>query len=218
MRRLSVLLLLTLLPFLAGAQGNPEFGLPADIYYLMPSFQQGTVFFSGQLPAQGQLNICAIDHSVRFLDDSGRELEAANMDNIVRVQIDTAVFVRDNGIFYRLTSPAPGTQVAVKRDVQILKDTKKGAYGGDTRTSSVKEYTSVYADGVMVNLSADRTYPYTVSETLYLFSGGKIYPLTKRGLRKCFPDRKADIDAWLADHPLPETLPEAREMLQHFME
>ena len=210
-----MLLWLVLLPLTAGAQEKQ--GIPDSVYYLMPSFQQGLVFFEGQAPACGLLNICALDNTVRFLDKGGQEL-ATNDEHIRQVQIDTVSFVRDDGVFYRLYPVTLGLQIAVRRDIQILQDSKKGAYGGDTRTSSVKEYTSVYADGVTVSLSSGREYPHTVSETLYLFSGGRLYPLTKRGLRKCFPDRKADIDAWLKDHSLPETLPEAEEMLRQILQ
>ena len=210
-----MLLWLVLLPLTAGAQEKQ--GIPDSVYYLMPSFQQGLVFFEGQAPACGLLNICALDNTVRFLDKGGQEL-ATNDEHIRQVQIDTVSFVRDAGVFYRLSPAVPGVQIALQREVKILQDTKKGAYGGDSRTSSIKEYTSVYADGVMVKLNQERSYPYTVSESLWLFSAGRIYPLTKRGLRKCFPDRKADIDAWLKDHSLPETLPEAEEMLRQILQ
>lgn len=219
MRRLFCLFLLSLLPLAVGAQGVDRQGIPADVYYWMPDFGQGLIFFNGQAPARGLLNICALDNTVRFLDKEGKELAATNDEHIVKVQIDTVSFVRDEGVFYRLYPVTLGLQIAVRRDIQILQDSKKGAYGGDTRTSSVREYTSVYADGVTVSLSSGREYPHTVSETLYLFSGGRLYPLTKRGLRKCFPDRKADIDAWLsAGRSIPETLPEAEEMLRWILQ
>lgn len=218
MKRILFLLSLMLLPMTSGAQETDRQGIPADVYYWMPDFGQGLIFFNGQAPARGLLNICALDNTVRFLDKEGKELAATNDENIVKVQIDTVSFVRDGGMFYRLYPVKLGLHIAVRRDIQILQDSKKGAYGADTRTSSIKEYSSVYADGVTVSLSAGREYPHTVSETLYLFSDGRLYPLTKRGLRKCFPDRKADIDAWLADHPLPETLPEAYLMLAEFIQ
>ena len=213
MKRFSLLSLILSLPLMAVAQGADTQGIPAEDYYLMPAFGQGLVFFDGQAPARGMLNICALDNTVRFLDKEGKELAATGDEHIIQVQIDTVSFVRDGGVFYRLHPVSPGLQIAVRREVKLLQDTKKGAYGGDSRTSSIKEYTSIYADGVTVSLTGDRTYPYSVSESLYLFSGGRIYPLTKRGLRRCFPDRKADIDAWLMSHVLPETLPDARAML-----
>lgn len=218
MRRLSFLLLFALLPLAAAGQQTDRQGIPAEVYYWMPDFGQGLIFFNGQAPARGLLNICALDNTVRFLDKEGKELAATQDDNILKVQIDTVSFLREDGVFYRLCPVHPRLQIAVRRDVKILQDSKKGAYGADSRISSIKEYTSVYSDGVMVSLQSDKQYPYSVSETLYLVSDGRLFPLTRRGLRKCFPDRKADIDAWLKDHPIPETLPDASRMLQDIME
>ena len=89
--------LLGLLPTVAAAQEEGE-GVTAEIYYLMPEFGQGMIWFSNQGPAEGKLNICAEDNTLRYLDKNGQEIVAASIDNVVKVQIDTVVFIRNEGV------------------------------------------------------------------------------------------------------------------------
>ena len=210
----KIVLLLTLLAgFAAFGQETGE-GVPEDVYYLMPSFGQGMIWFSGQGPAQGKLNICAEDNTLRFLDDQGREVVAANIDNVLKVQIDTAVFVRSGGVFYRILPVSDEMAVALRRDLDIMRDAQQGAYGTYSRTSSIREHSTLYADGVAYSLEKSKKYPYSVSETCFLYVGGEVVTFNKRNLRKQFPDRKADLDAWLkAGHSLPEKLEDVQAFL-----
>ena len=209
----NIVLLLALL--LAGgaafgqeAQGN----IPADVFYLLPEFRQGMVYFSDQGPAQGDLNICAVDHTLRFMD-KGQEL-ASDADNIYRVIVDDIVFVRVDGAFYRLYPITDDLTLAFRRDVEILRDVKTGAYGTTSRTSSIREVGMLQSDGMMYTLQSSKNYPYNVSESCFLFQAGDVTPITKRSLRKRFPDRKNDLDAWFkAGHAVPQTLDDTRALL-----
>ena len=183
-----------------------------DVYYLMPSFAQGMIYFKGQMPAQGKLNICAVDNTLRYMDAKGQEIVAAGIDNVVKVQIDTVSFVRSEGIFYRLYPVSSELGLALRRKVLLVNDSKQGAFGTETQTSSVKEYNSVFSDGVVYSLVKDM--PYKMSESLFLFKGNDVISLTKRNLQKCFPAHKADIEAWFkAGNTLPGTAPELLSLL-----
>ena len=210
----KIVLLLAL--FLAGtlafgqeAKGN----IPADVFYLLPEFGQGMVYFSDQGPAQGQMNICAVDQTLRFLDNDGKEL-SSNADNITRVVIGDVVFVRVDGAYYRLYPINDNLTVAYRRDVEIIRDVKKGAYGTESRTSSIRNVGSFQADGMMYTLQQAADYPYHVTESCSLFQAGSIVPFNKRNLRKQFPERKDDLDAWLkANRNLPKGLEETKAFL-----
>ena len=140
-----VLLLLALAaPLGLRAQEAARKAIPDDVFYLMPEFCQGVVYLRGQAPAQGKMNICAVDNTLRFLDEDGTELEASGADNIVKVQLDTVWFLRSRGIFYRMYPATFDMGVALKRDVRVQTDTKQGAYGGSSQTSSIREYSSLY--------------------------------------------------------------------------
>ena len=207
--------LVSLLAILAGisafgqeAQGN----IPADVFYMLPEFGQGMVYFSNQGPAQGEMNICAVDQSLRFLDKDGKEL-ASKADNITKVVFDDIVFVRVDGAFYRLYPVSDGVTLAFRRDVEILRDVKKGAFGTETRTSAIRDVGTFQADGMMYTLQKAADYPYVVSETCFLYRLGNIIAINKRNLRKFFPDRKSDLDAFLKTHALPKTLDDTRVFL-----
>lgn len=208
----KIVLLLALLLSGGAAFGQEAQGdIPADVFYLLPEFRQGMVYFSDQGPAQGDLNICAVDQTLRFMD-KGQEL-ASDADNINRVLVDDIVFVRVDGAFYRLYPITDDLTLAFRRDVEILRDVKTGAYGTTSRTSSIRDVGSLQADGMMYTLKSSKSYPYNVSESCFLFQAGDVTPITKRSLRKRFPDRKNDLDAWLKSHSLPKTLDDTRAFL-----
>lgn len=204
---------LGLLPTVAAAQEEGE-GVTAEIYYLMPEFGQGMIWFSNQGPAEGKLNICAEDNTLRYLDKNGQEIVAASIDNVVKVQIDTVVFIRNEGVFYRLYPVSSELGLLVRRDLDIQRDAQRGAYGSYSRTSSIREYGTLYADGVTYKLEKSKKYPFTVSETCFLYTGDKVVPFTKRTLRRYFPQRKDDIDIYLkSGKSLPEDPSDAQAFL-----
>lgn len=207
-------ILLGAFPAVAVAQDESQGDLTPEIYYLMPEFGQGMIWFSNQGPAEGKLNICAEDNTLRYLDNNGQEVVAASIDNVLKVQIDTAVFIRNEGVFYRIYPASDEVAVAVRRDLDIQRDAQRGAYGSYSRTSSIREYSTLYADGVVYQLDKSKRYPFTVSETCYLYTGGKIVSYSKRTLRKAFPQRKDDIDNYLkSGKSLPEELSDVQAFL-----
>lgn len=210
MKRIATLLALFvgISAFGQEAQGN----IPSEVFYMLPEFGQGMVYFSDQGPAQGKMNICTVDQTLRFLDKDGQEL-ASKADNITKVVIDTVVFVRVDGAFYRLYPVSDDLSLAFRRDVEILRDVRKGAYGTESRTSSIREVGNLQTDGVMYTLQRAANYPYNVSESCFLFHSGDVSPINKRTLRKRFPDRKDELDAWLKSNSLPKTLDETRAFL-----
>jgi len=212
----SFLTALLLMAALTGvrAQENVPNGVPDDVYYLMPSFAQGMVYLRGQGPAQGKLNICAVDNTLRFIDDNGQELAAAANDNIVKVTIDTVTFIRHQDAFVRLHPVTDDAGIAVKREVRIIKDAKQGAYGGTSQTSSIREYGTLYTEGVAIELNTNRKYPYKVSEDFFVYKGDSILPPTKNNLKKLFPEKKDEVEAWFkTNRSFPGSIEEAGALL-----
>lgn len=218
-KRIALLLLLAAgLPWALQAQSSAPKWMPDSVYYLMPRFGQGYVFLRGQLPAQGKMNICAVDNTLRFLDDKGAELSSGE-DSILKVVIDNVTFLRHQDVFYRQYPVKADVGVALCRKVLIIRDQKVAAYGGTSQTSSTKEYSTLYADGVTYNLNDDKVYPFEITETICLYKGDAVYPLTKKSLRKIFASHKADIDAWFqAGNSMPRTVEKTKEMLSQWAE
>ena len=218
MRHLWIAAVLICCGAVAGAQ-NPEsvHGIPADVYYLMPSFGQGTVYLRGQAPAQGRMNICAVDNTLHFIDKNGTELEAGPDIEILKVRIDSVVFIRHQNIFYRLFPFNDEMGVALQREVRVFHDVKRGAYGTVSQTTSVQEIGYIYADGTTHNLDAEKPLPYATSDLFFIYRDGSVFPFTRKGLRKVFPDKKDEIDAWFkAGHAAPKTVEEALGLLANW--
>ena len=109
----------------------------------MPAFGEGTVYLRGQGPAQGRLNICAADQTLRFLDD----------------------------------------------------------------------------DGAAQQLNRNQAVNYAVSETVCLYCRDAVVKLSKANLKKLFPDRKDDIDAYFkSGKQLPATVDEARSLVSAWIQ
>jgi hypothetical protein len=205
-----------LLGALTGAPAQAQQRIPDEVFYLMPSFGEGMIYIRGQGPAQGKLNICAVDNSLRYIDDDGNEM-SSNAENILQVRIDTVTFIRYQNAFVRLHPVTGDTGIAVKRDVRILKDTKVGAYGASSRTSSIQELGTLYTEGMAVELNKSREYPYSASETVFVYKGTDVLIPTRNNLRKMFPEKREEVDAWFKSHrSFPETLEEASALLSEW--
>ena len=175
-------------------------GIPADVFYLMPKMGQGTLLFRDKSPVPGKFNICAIDNSVRFLDKSGAELALDADESLVEVIIDNVPFLRRDGVFYRLDKLSDDVFLATKRDVTLMTDAKTASYGMESNTTAVQELASYSLEGKVLNFEEAKDIPYRMVETSGLYRKGAILPLTKKNFIKCFPEKKAEIEAWFAEH------------------
>ncbi len=211
---LFLTLTLTLAPLALQGQEKSVDRIPDEDFYLMPSFTQGIVYLRGQAPAQGMINICSADQSLRFLDDNGTELSANDQSAIVRVQIDTVWFVRSGGAFYRLYPVNDGIGIALRRDTRIAHDVKRGAYGSKDQTSSIRQYSSLYTDGGVQQLNSNQLVSYSVTETICLYCRDAVAKFNKANLKKLFPAHKDDIEAYFkSGKKAPATAEAARELI-----
>ena len=198
----------------ARAQMNSGKGVPDDVYYLLPSFSQGMVYIRGQGPAQGKLNICAVDNTLRFIDNDGQEMVAGANNDIVKVTIDTVTFIRHQDAFLRVHPVTDDAGIAVRKSVRIIRDAKQGGYGGTSQTSSIKEYGTLYTEGVAIELNTNKQYPYKISEEFFVYSGDSILLPTKNNLKKLFPEKKDEVEAWFkSNRSFPNKLEDASALL-----
>ena len=174
-------------------------GIPADVFYLMPEMTQGTLRFRDRF-VNGKFNICAVDQTLRFLDEKGTELALDNDGDLLQVNFGDVMFLHAEGAFYRLYPVSDAAYVAVKRDVIIRTDTKSSSYGMASSTTAVEEVGLVQGDGHLVSFNDARQYPYKMTETAFLYRNGYLVRWNKKNCVKCFPLRKADIEAWFSEH------------------
>lgn len=170
-------------------------GIPNEVFYLMPKMTQGTLLFRDKSPIPGQFNICAVDNTVRFMD-KGTELAMEDDDSMLEIVFNDVAFLHRDGTYYRLYPVTDEAFVAVRRDVLIMNDAKMGSYGMESNTTAIQTIETVSAPGRILNLSDMKEVPYRMTETAALYRKGSIISLNKRNLVRCFPDKKAEIEAW----------------------
>ena len=190
---LCVAAVLTAVASLSAQEG---LSIPEEVFYLMPKFGRGTVIYRDQAPGQGLLNICALDNSIRFKDSKGVELALENPGSVVQVVIDGVTFLHLNDMFLRVCLLSGDVGIAVKREVLVMSDSKRGAYGMESQTSSIREMSAIVSDGMVYELDKFREFPYRMSEIGYLYKSGAVMAPTKKNFQKCFPGKKDEIEAW----------------------
>ena len=198
MKRIWILLVFLVLS-LPRLDAQVNAGIPADVFYLMPEMTQGTLRFQDRF-VNGKFNICAVDQTLRFLDEKGNEMALDNDGDLLQVNFGDVMFLHAEGAYYRLYPVSDAAYVAVKRDVRVMTDTKASSYGMSSSTTAVQEVGLVQADGHIVNFSDARQYPYKMTETAYLYQNGRLVRFNKKNCLKCFPFKKAEIEAWFAEH------------------
>lgn len=105
-----------------GLYAQVNAGIPADVFYLMPEMTQGTLRFKDRV-VNGRFNICAVDQTLRFLDEKGTELALDNDADLLQVNFANVMFLHAEGAYYRLYPVTDAAYVAVKRDVRVMTDT-----------------------------------------------------------------------------------------------
>ena len=196
-RIFSLLLTLALAASFAHAQVNA--GIPADVFYLMPEMTQGTLLFKDR-NVNGKFNICAVDQTLRFLNEKGVELALDNDADLQQVNFPDVTFLHAEGVYYRLYPVSDAAYVAVKRDVTVMTDTKSSSYGMASSTTAVEEVGMVQSGSHLVSFNDARQYPYKMTETAFLYRNGYLVRWNKKNCIKCFPLKKAEIEAWFAEH------------------
>ncbi len=175
-------------------------GLTKEVFYLMPDMASGSVYFNDKAPAHGDLNICAVDNTVRFLDKDGQELAVEIDESMTRVVIDGVIFVPFEGVFLRLYPFGEDAGVAVRRNVLVLSDSKVASYGMESQTTAVTSIVGFSSDGKIYSLEEGIKVPYRMTETAYVYRNGTILSLSKRNLQRCFPEAKDKIEAYFSEH------------------
>ena len=161
----------------------------------MPKMTQGTLLFRDKSPIPGQFNICAVDNTVRFMD-KGTELAMEDDDSMLEVVFNDVAFLHRDGTYYRLYPATDEAFIAVRRDVLIMNDAKMGSYGMESNTTAIQTIETISSPGRVLNLADMKEVPYRMTETAALYRKGSILSLNKRNLVRCFPDKKAEIEAW----------------------
>jgi hypothetical protein len=70
------------------------------------------------------------------------------------------------------------------------------SYGMESNTTAVQNYESMSMEGRIIKFDDLKEIPYRMTETAGLYRKGAILSITKKNCIKCFPEKKAEIEAW----------------------
>ncbi len=174
--------------------------IPADVFYLMPQMGSGTLLYRDKSPVRGTFNICAVDNTVRFLDISGQELALEEDPSLASVVIEDVPFLLRDKQFYRLEKVSDDVFVAVNRHVTLIGDSIMSSYGMESQTTAVQMVSAVESNGRIFTFNEAKGQPYLLDESAYLYFKGRLLNPNKNNCIKCFPEKKADIEAWFKEH------------------
>ena len=171
-------------------------GIPVDVFYLTPQMGQGTIYFKDKKPVSGSFTICAVDNTIRYKDNKGTELAVGPEDNISMVTIDNVPFRNLEGVFHRMYPINADVSLAVRRDITIMNDSHVASYGMESQTTAVTSYDGMNTEGKHYSYEESKSFPYRLTETVFLYKNGSLSRVSKKSLIKCFPEKKAEIEEW----------------------
>jgi len=178
--------LLLLSPAILNAQSYAPENIPEDVYYLLPSFSNGTIYFSDRAPAKVLMNICAWDQTLRFIGSDDRELRPADEDNITLIQVDSLLFRKINKEYYRIIPVTADIGIAFRRRINYY-DKSKNTTGALSRQKTEYEISD---------------FLFEAYDEMAIYRGDNVYPVTQKSLRKLFPAKRREINSY---YTMPKT-------------
>ncbi len=188
--------------------------LPDDMIYMYKDFQKGTVIFHDRSTAEGIMNIYLPGSELHFIDANKDTLQMRNQDAARLLSIGPDTYLRHDKIWTRVIATSGATALCLRSVVNVHTDQKVGAYGTSDATSAISNVDMVFdmEGSRSQRLKSLRRIPYSIDHYTLLYDGERLYNTTRRNFRKFFPDRRADIDAYIKEHKL--NLSKAKDALQ----
>lgn len=175
------------------------------LFYALPQFGRGTVAFPDGKVQSGNLNICNLDQTVRFIDPAGDTLVIDDSHLVIKVTVGKDVFYRDNHYFIKIVDMAGDVFLGLKKTMVQVNNEQVGAYGMASSTSSITSYSQDGSTGHLYKYVDFRPANWNYTAMYMLYRNGRFYTASKKNFQKCFPGRKAEIEAFFKDNEFSTT-------------
>jgi len=170
---------------------------PFNERYKYPEFIPGKVVFNNGLIASASLNYSILLNEMQFIAPPADTFSIADGENIRYVFIESDTFLFDNG-YLELFYQEGFIRVAQKQYVKFIGIEKQDAYGMTSSTAAIETYRSLQSDGISYNLTVGEDVKLRKINQYYIsIENSKFYPVTKRNLKKLFPQNKNEIKTFL---------------------
>ena len=170
--------------------------------YLFDDFTDGTVVLKNRSVVKTKFNL-DIFHDKFLYMDGDQIMEMTDFSNVSTVLIGDRTFIPQGNALYEVIELDPENNLLVKWHRKNNPMGKKGAYDQIAHASSTQSLDPNY-HSPSVTKEAARDQMRTVSENRYgMLSNGKFRTFTdKRSFLKLFPDRKAELEAFINEQHL----------------
>ncbi len=169
--------------------------LPAEAAYFMPEFRDATVQFNDGKLSQGRINICLVDNSVRFIEESGDTLLLSNAENVMRILIGDTVMLQREGYFIKQLT-AYGQKFLGERRILTLEEPDIDAgYSSIPAVSTAKRGNMIHVDPNR-QMASEKEMEYSLSIKYFVGDDTVLYPARLSSFVKLFPEKKKDVRSW----------------------
>lgn len=168
-----------------------------SLFYVRPAFTHGIVYMQDGGVQQGNINICNVDQSIRFIDPAGDTLVMEGCEAAVKVTLDKVTYYRFRDSFTEMVDFSGAAALGIQRQTVQIENSKAGGFTSSA-TSSVESYgvdamTGLYYKHIEM---IPENWKYTCRYVLYDTANNKFYVATKKNFLKMFPDKKDIIESF----------------------
>ncbi len=160
-------------------------------HYLFPEYTKGVILMKDGTKHESLLNYNSLSEEMIF-ENNGKKLAIAKVD----IPLLDTVFIKDrkfitfNSKFFELLYHSKW-DIYVEHKCKLNKKGKPSGYGGTSKTTSIKTYSSLYSEGNMHKLKSSDGYEIEPYTHYLLRKNGELNRFTNmRELKKFYKDRK----------------------------
>lgn len=171
-----------------------------SVKFIAKDYTAGFVKFRDGSHARGPINISTIEQRIYFINPEGEVQVLTNEDQVSYVTFSGRTFIKSSYGYVELLTTTDKASLGAVRRVTFLESEKKGAFGMASQTTSISSVNSYFEGGNMYTLGVNQDTPYKYKVIPYFYRNEKVLMSTRKNLIKCFPEKKAFIEAYLKEH------------------
>ncbi len=165
--------------------------LPKDVAYWFPNFVEAQVFYKDGRQAEGLINVCLLDNTLRFINPQGDTLVVSGAENVNRILAGEVLLSQHKGKFFQTIVQYGAISLAEER---IFNFTEPGVdihegYALVPPTSTAK-YASVQTYDYQRIYEFEADVPWNFEIRYVLVQDGKIFLAKKSNFEKIFKEKK----------------------------
>lgn len=172
-----------------------------SLKYVLPEFEQGTIFFKRSPKVEAVLNISTIMPCITFIQKGDTLILSKEMeDNVALVMVGERLWRKKIG-YVEVIDAYSDIELGIERRLVFEQPKKQGAYGYASETAAVDAVDRIGPEQIGLRFT-DRyvNVPYKYTNTIFIINGDKRVIPTKNVFKKSFPGKEKEIDRYLKEN------------------